>query len=308
MSGQPRFMLIISPLMEHSPALDRAAALAKASDAALHIVAFDYLDGLATAGMVNEQALEQMRIGYVERHRQWLEDQARPLRNIGIPVTTEVVWVERALQEILTHLREQPMAVLIKALVPEPFMSRLMFTPLDIHLLRECPVPLHFVSHAKHALPRKILAAVDPFHRDGQYADLNDRILHEAVKLASACDAELDVLYAHDLSSSSANELGIDKAMAFFSSGAAKSLLDAQADALRTLAERNGIPEERRHLVMGNPAKVLCNYAASYDIDMVVMGRVGHRGISQLIGSTVERVLYKMPCSVWVVSPQPLSD
>lgn len=129
MSDQSRFMLVVSPLMENSPAFDRAAALAKASGAALHIVAFDYLEGLATAGMVNEQAREQMRLGYVERHRQWLEDQARPLRKIGVHVTTEVVWVERPLQEILIHLKEQPMAALIKALEHESLLSRLMFTP-----------------------------------------------------------------------------------------------------------------------------------------------------------------------------------
>lgn len=134
--------------MEHSPAFDRAAALAKAEGAALHILAFDYLEGLATAGLVNEQALEQMRIGYVERHHQWLEDQARPLRNLGLTVTTEVAWVERPLQEILIRLKEEPMAVVIKALEHESLLSRLMFTPLDVHLIRECPVPLHFVSGA----------------------------------------------------------------------------------------------------------------------------------------------------------------
>lgn len=77
MSTQSRLMLVVSPLMEHSPAFDRAAALARAEGAALHIVAFDYLEGLATAGLVNEQALEQMRLGYIERHRQWLEEQAK---------------------------------------------------------------------------------------------------------------------------------------------------------------------------------------------------------------------------------------
>ena len=61
MTDQSRFMLVVSPLMENSPAFDRAAALAKASGAALHIVAFDYLEGLATAGMVNEQALELVK-------------------------------------------------------------------------------------------------------------------------------------------------------------------------------------------------------------------------------------------------------
>ena len=306
MSEQSRFMLVVSPLMKNSPAFERAAALAKASDAALHIVAFDYLEGLATAGLVNEQALEQMRLGYVERHQQWLEDQARPLRNLGVHVTTEVVWVERPLQEILIHLREQPMAALIKALEHESLLSRLMFTPLDVHLLRECPVPLHFVSHVQHALPRRIVAAVDPFHRDGQYMGLNDRILQEACKLASSCNAELDVIYAHDLSSISAAEFGFDHASAFFSSNAARQLFDAQGEAFRELAERNDIPAENQHLIMGDPAKVLASYADAYDIDVIVMGRVAHRGMARLIGSTVEHLLYRMPCSVWVVAPQTL--
>lgn len=38
--------------------------------------------------------------------------------------------------------------------------------------------------------------------------------------------------------------------------------------------------------------------------DVIVMGRVGHRGLSRLLGSTTESLLYKMPCSVWVVSPE----
>lgn len=306
MSEQSRFMLVVSPLMENSPAFDRAAALAKASGAALHIVAFDYLQGLATASMVNEQALEEMRLGYVERHRQWLEEQARPLRKIGVPVTTEVIWVERPLQEILIHLKEQPMAVLIKALEYESLLSRIMFTPLDIHLLRECPVPLHFVSHVKHALPRKIVAAVDPFHSNTQYKDFNDRILREASKLASTCNAQLDVIYAHDLSSLSAEEFDFDSSSALFSPGKAKTLFDAQADAFRELAERNGIAPEQQHMIMGNPSKVITQYADAYDIDVIVMGRVGHRGVGRLVGSTVEHLLYKMPCSVWVVSPEEL--
>lgn len=308
MSEQSRFMLIASPLMENSPVFDRAAALAKAENAALHIVAFDYLEGLATAGMVNEEALEQMRLGYVERHRRWLEEQARPLRKLGLHVTTEVVWVQRPLEEILIHLKEQPMAVLIKALGHESMLSRLMFTPLDVHLLRECPVPLHLVGHVQHTLPRKIVAAVDPFHREGQYEGFNDRILREAVKLATACNAEVEVVYAYDLSSISSDEWDMGRGPAFFSSGIAKTLFDAQGDAFNALAERNGIPPAQRHMIMGNPAKVLASYADAYNVDVIVMGRVGHRGLGRLIGSTVEQLLYKIPCSLWVVSPEELTE
>ncbi|MEX5669176.1 universal stress protein, partial [Pseudomonas neuropathica] len=102
----------------------------------------------------------------------------------------------------------------------------------------------------------------------------------------------------------SADEFGFDNASAFFSSNKATTLFDAQADAFRELAERNGIPPERQHMIMGNPTKVLSSYAGAYDIDVIVMGRVGHRGMERLIGSTVEHLLYKLPCSVWVVSPE----
>lgn len=175
-------------------------------------------------------------------------------------------------------------------------------------MLRECPVPLHFVSHLQHALPRKIVAAVDPFHRDDQYQDVNDRILHEATKLASACNAELEVVYAHDLSSIGADEFNFDQSSTFFSSSKAKTLFDAQGTALNELAGRNGIPAERQHMIMGNPAKVLASYAETHGIDVIVMGRIGHRGgLGRLIGSTAEQLLYKMPCSVWVVSPEVLT-
>ena len=304
MSTQSRLMLVVSPLMEHSPAFDRAAALAKAAGAALHIVAFDYLEGLATAGLVNEQALEQMRLGYIERHRDWLEEQARPLRKLGIEVTTEVTWVERPLQEILIHLKETPMAALIKTVDPESWISRLMFTPLDVHLLRECEVPLHFVNKVTHARPRKILAAIDPFHRDGRYKGLNDRILGEANKLAASCDAELEVIYAYDLSSITAAEYGFGNGSTFFSSALARQLYESQGAAFEALAERNGIAPEQRRMIMGDPAKVLVSYAGAHDIDVIVMGRVRYGGIDKLIGSTVESLLYKMPCSLWVIAPQ----
>ena len=306
MSAQARFLLLVSPLMEHSPAFDRAAALAKAEGAALHILAFDYLEGLATAGLVNEQALEQMRLGYVERHHQWLEDQARPLRKLGLTVTTEVAWVDDPLKELLIRLKEEPMALVIKALAHESRLSRLMFTPMDVHLLRECPVPLHFVHGVHHALPRRIVAAVDPFHRDGRYQGLNDRILHEASKLATACEADVQMVYAHDLSDLAAQEYEFGSGAAFLSSQAAKQLFAAQGEAFNDLAARNGIPPEQRHMILGNPAKVLSSFADAYNIDVIVMGRVGHHGLSRLLGSTTETLLYRMPCSVWVVSPEML--
>lgn len=123
-----------------------------------------------------------------------------------------------------------------------------------------------------------------------------------------SCNAEVEVLYAYDLSSITSSEFGFGRGSSFFSSSMAKTMYDIQDEAFNKLAERNGIPAAQRHLIMGNPAKVLASYADAYDIDVIVMGRVSHRGLGRLIGSTAEHLLYKMPCSMLVVSPEQLED
>lgn len=306
MANQQRLMLIASPLMHKTPAFDRAAALAKAKGAALHIVAFDYLEGLAAVGLANQQVLEEMRSSYVERHRQWLEEQAHPLRNLGIQVTTEVVWVEQALKEIFTHLHEMPVDLVIKDLHHESLLMRTLFTSMDLHLLHNCPYPLHFVAKNHNPMPRRIIAAIDLLKPDGQYPGFNDKIIYEALKLGIQCKARVDVLYAYDLSMIDAADYSYANASMMLDSNmtpTTPTLYDLETNAFNTLAERNGIPTENRHFLLGNPAKVLTRFAESQAIDVIVMGRVHHRGLGNLLGSTVERVLYKMPSSVLVLNP-----
>ncbi|QXI25667.1 universal stress protein [Pseudomonas vanderleydeniana] len=303
MTHPQRLLLVASPLMRRTSVYDRAAALAKAKGMALHIAAFDYLEGLATAGLVNEQALAVMREGYVQQHRDWLESQAVSMRRNGLTVTTEVVWVQHPLDEILVHLREQPFAMLIKEFEHEPWWMRAMFTSLDIQLLREARTPVHLVRKASQALPRKILAAVDLSRPEDQVEGLNDLIIGEALKLALQCNAQIDLLFAYDLGAMYQDLEGGDHAF-LFESGLARTLHQAQSEAFQTLAERNGIAIEHRHMRVGDPAKVLALFMENNDIDVLVMGSYHHHGIGWFIGSTAERVLYRLNSSVLVISPE----
>jgi universal stress protein E len=298
MVDSERLMLIASPIMHKTPAFDRASALAKAKDASLHIVAFDYVDGLATAGLVNEKALAELREGYVERHRQWLEEQAEGIRQTGVHVTTEVVWVMRAFMEIMVHIRELNPSMVIKDLEHESWITRAMFTSLDLRLMHECPAPLHLVSRVTHAKPRKVLAAVDPFRPDEQFDDINGEIIATAEKLAAQCGAELHLLYAYDLSYVFA--AGGYEA---FSSHLTQSLYETEESAFRRLVERFGVPEDRQHLVMGRPARQIEEFVRSEGIDVVVMGTVHRRHTVRLLGSTTEQVAYHVPCSLLTVNP-----
>jgi universal stress protein E len=183
---------------------------------------------------------------------------------------------------------------------------RAIFTSVDLHLIHDCPYPLHFVAKSHNPMPRRIIAAIDLLKPDNQYPGFNDKIIYEALKLGIQCKAQVDVLYAYDLSMIDAADYSYASASMMFDSNltpTTPTLYELETNVFNTLAERNGIPMANRHFLLGSPAKVLTHFAESQGIDVIVMGRVHHRGVGNLLGSTVERILYKMPSSVLILNP-----
>ncbi|MFN6515167.1 MAG: universal stress protein [Nostoc sp. CreGUA01] len=53
---------------------------------------------------------------------------------------------------------------------------------------------------------------------------------------------------------------------------------------------------------LGNPGRIICDLARSYGADLIVMGRRGRSGLTELfLGSVSNYVLHHTPCSVHVV-------
>ncbi|WP_445634060.1 Universal stress protein [Nostoc sp. DSM 114161] len=53
---------------------------------------------------------------------------------------------------------------------------------------------------------------------------------------------------------------------------------------------------------LGNPGRLICDLARSYDADLVVMGRRGRSGLTEFfLGSVSNYVLHHAPCSVHIV-------
>lgn len=297
MGQYQRLFLIADPAMRHSPALQRAAALAEACGAALHITAF--VEPFAGLPLLDKSIQEKTRERYLQEHRQWLADEVGLLRTKGLRVTSEAVWSNETLQEILTHVAEMQPDMLIKDLQHVPALKRAFITPLDWRLLRECPVPVHLVSQAVNPLPRRVVAAVDPAHPETRISGLNQRILRLANGLALQCNAELHLLHSYD------------PTLAYLTNAVAGSvssggdLVEELRNSLQTaftaLADDFGVPPERRHFILGAPVSAIADFSEQQQMDVIVMGRVQRQGLSKLVGSTTEHVLYHGPCSVLAV-------
>lgn len=297
MSQYQRLLLIADPTMRHSPALQRASALAEATGAALHIA--DFVEPIGSLfSLLDKSACEQTRERYLQKHREWLADEAGLMRSKGIMVTTEVVWADQTQQAILQHVAEMQPDLLIKDVEHEPMFKRAFITPLDWHLLRECPVPIHLIGSLVHPLPRKVVAAVDPSRPETESSGLNQQIIQAANGLALQCNAELHLVYSYDLSSLFLMETG-DRSVIWPTW--VEEMQETQNATFVALAERYGVPTARRHFILGAPTTALADFASHLRADVLVMGTVQRKGLNKLVGSTTEHILHQAPCSILAV-------
>lgn len=301
-----RILLIAPNEMTLTPAFERAYALACATGAFLHIVAFDYVPALAVAGLLDHDAMAQAREGYLQVHRQWLEQQARFKRCIGMQVTTEVVWARSSLAHVLEYVNDFRPDLVIKDTHYVPALDRAFHRPLDWHLLRECPAHLHLVTTAANPKPLKILAAIDLSHLEELTQGLNDRILDLTSTLAASCGAALHVLNVSRWSVM--NDASMSVPTGSLDDSLRDAIQDAQQEAFDALAERYCVKKTRRHSLTGIPHKVIVLFAQQNAFDMVVLGTVYHYGFDPFIGSTAERVLNRAPSSLMIVKPSPQPD
>ena len=299
-----RLLLIAPSSMTRTPAFDRAAALARAMQLPLHIVAFDYLQALAIAGLFAPEQINRAREGYLDTHRHWLAEQAEVMRQRGVEVTSEVVWVHHPYEEILHFVDEQSLALIIKDAHEESALKRVFFTPLDWQLLRDCPVPVHLVTNDRHPRPRHILAIVDVLRSEEQDLRFNDQIIDTAVKLAEQCDATVQLLHVYDWVAVYAKDMGMG--VLPMATGLYEALGSAEHEVFSALAERHGVAPQSRHFIEGAPVPVICEFAAEHHADVIVMGTVQNKGLNKLLGTTAEQLLHRAPCSVYAIKPDKL--
>lgn len=302
MGQYERLLLVADQTLHQSAAMLRAIALAKASGAALDVRAF--VSPVPITHLWEEKIDDVDAQRYQRRYRRWVADELEQLSNQGLDGTVDVVFSSHPLLDILKTVHVLKPDLLIKDVRLEPALKRVFITPLDCHLLRECPIPVHLVNQIRYALPHRVVAAVAPFDPDTQISGLNDVIIRSANALALQCDVPLHLLCAYDLSAAFNGEAPVVNGG--WNEDLTNELRQTLHQAFVALADRHGVPPERRHFVMGHPVQVINEFVEQYLADVVVMGTVHRVGIERVIGSTTERALYSVPGSILAVRKEPV--
>jgi universal stress protein E len=293
-------MVIVDKTLTLTPAVVRAAALARKSGDRLLLALFEFDRVLARAGSrgVDLDA-------YLRGRREKLESLAEQLRRDGLAVDTRLFWEHPAMARmLLAVLGEQPQMV-IKDVHREPALKRVLFTPEDLDLLRQCPAPLMLVHSGTHGLPKRIVAAVDPLDEQGRPHELTEQVLHAANRLAMQCDAALDVVHAFEYIPPFAGaEFGWLPDLALI-----EEFRAVHRDAMQELGRKFGIAPARLHVLDGIPGWAIAGFASENKTDVVVMGSIQRNFLQRLsIGSVAEDLLQRLDCDVLVLKPEGFAE
>jgi nucleotide-binding universal stress UspA family protein len=76
----------------------------------------------------------------------------------------------------------------------------------------------------------------------------------------------------------------------------------AAGDELASLGDRDNAPfDAETHVLTGHPATRIVEYASEHGFDLIVIGSTGRGMVSGLLGGTVDKVLRRAPCPVFMV-------
>ena len=295
-------LLIAAGPDQHTPALQRAYDLAHASAAPVHVFvpAFDALIE-RTAAFVHPDVMRLAQKEFLDERALWADALAARWRDAGLAVTTEVAWTPHVAEAILDKALALRPSIVVKDVAHENVLKRLTYTALDWQLLRSCPAPLLLVSEHSAHLPRRILAAIDSPAASAADADLNDLIVAQARKHASYAGASLHL--AHSFAFAPLEAAPYRSADYLYA-----TLHHADRTAFDEYAQERGIPPDRRHWLVGNPAQQVAELAHANGVDLIVLGASPRSVLDRmLIGSTAESLLRRAPCDVLLVHPVSLA-
>lgn len=306
-----RILVVVDPSLLHSPALNRAEALAQALKAQLWLALFDRGPRLGVLGLMDR----------AEAHR--IEDLMRAQESTRLGELRERVALklshavhviddrERLSAARLTeHVQQHQIDLVLKDVGHESSLRKLVFLPLDWELLRACPVPIWMVGSGDGALPKRIVAAVDPVHPEHGAGALNEQLLARSRDLRDAANADLRVYSAYPGLPAGLDGLDpMGMSLGYSNDELYERLRVEHRDALDALMRAQGLPGDRAMVLYGPPAFSLLDALETDRPDLLVVGTLRRHGLERLLlGSTVERLIGEAPCDILAVPAAPTAS
>lgn len=291
------------PEAKWSPAVAKAAQIARTTGASVEL--FHAVDTRMYVGALD--TFPQGEAGFdaqeAEPFRQKLELLARKLRRHRIAVCTGTVVDHPVYEAILRQAALVGADLIVTDCHGGSHLAPSLLHLTDWELARLSPVPVLIVRERPLYRRPVVLCAVDPAHEYAKPAGLDPRILAAGREISHALHGVMHAVHAfRSIAPGAEVSNSACGASAKMDAVAATDAEVSLNKLLRPMAA--DIPQERRHLVGGNPAEAIVQTVARIRAGILVLGSVSRTGLKRLlVGNTAERLLYRLPCDMLVVKP-----
>jgi len=137
---------------------------------------------------------------------------------------------------------------------------------------------------------QRILVAVD-------LSSESELVLQKAQLIADT-NAELHLVYVQEPMDNVYVGI-VPQSAAFSGLGDLEAQLGEELkEKLKILGENFAVPSDRLHILHGSPAHEIHRFAKDHNIELIVIGTHGQKGLQLLLGSTANSVLHGAGCDV----------
>ncbi|MBA4143137.1 MAG: universal stress protein [Nitrosospira sp.] len=143
-------------------------------------------------------------------------------------------------------------------------------------------------------LYQHILLAVD-------FSEHGDYVVRKARRLAGIFRAKLSIIHVLDNIPLPDTPYG---AVIPLDEGSGDDLLEAEKSKLKQIGDELGVSPTHTWMVWGVPGTEIVRIARQENIDLIILGSHGRRGLALLLGSTASSVLHHAGCDVMAVRLQ----
>ncbi len=274
-------------------ALQQAIWVAKANQGSIHLMHSTFNDEAHSPLMGRSEIVHE---GLSDAARAALEACVAEAESSGIQAELTITEERVSVDLIRLVLRTESQLVIVGKR-NEPAEDGRRLGSVAVKLLRKCPTPVWVVRPEHDLVHRLVLAASD-------LTEVGDEAVRCAGYVAGRHSCDLHVVHAWQmpmslqLEASRMSDEELDERM-----GAIRS--ECQDQIKKSLSSYQGEKEASIHVSKGSPAQTIREAVSHLDPDLLVMGTVSRAGVAGLLlGSTAERMLDQVDCSILTVKPR----
>ena len=286
--------------LENNPIIEEAVEIATHNEASLKII--DIVPPFTWMSRYVTEDHEHLSELIAREKTELLSELAEKIRSKGIDVETKVLKGKASTEITRETIRGEH--DLVMAVAKGKHSNRDgFFGHTALRLLRQCPEALWLVAPDSTPKFKHILGCVDTASEKGLDKELNDKIVELCQSVSNYHDARFSIIHAWSMD---------DEAL--LSSRFSEDVIaDYERDEQQHYEKKLdtflahfdlSCESDNIHLVKGETAETIVDFADANSVDLLVMGTVARTGLGGFfIGNMAEKILEQVTCSVLALKP-----